>query len=356
MVSSTAFVSSHSANPSLYADTTLFTPVPDADSPLVESLVDFITSGGKALFYGPISRADKRVTSLLNLKTAVSLEGELSLENHLRLDCIESGAYPERIIHRPLSCAGGIAEILADPADPSTTPCAAYRQNGENRIAALTRSDPTWNGGRVGWVRGTVSSSTDRPTSSRPIPDDPAELYHGSRLARLILTEFDLLLGVDKAVPEDRAPLLFVSRSNNGFFFSGHAPDTTVRSRFRLPLGAPIVNGLETRLEDGCSTYYLGKSFHRQCRAFVEQDAPGTLSCLERGARSLKVKRCLQISGLKQATLRFFPEADAVDRPITATRFIRQYDPSPEPVPFTFSEDRSHLIIHDYTGDLTLEW
>ena len=129
-----------------------------------------------------------------------------------------------------------------------------------------------------------------------------------------------------------------------------------MRSRFRLPLGAPIVNGLETRLEDGCSTYYLGKSFHRQCRAFVEQDAPGTLSCLERGARSLKVKRCLQISGLKQATLRFFPEADAVDRPITATRFIRQYDPSPEPVPFTFSEDRSHLIIHDYTGDLTLEW
>lgn len=356
VVSSTCFTKSHALNPSLYAGTILFTPVPDEGSPLVEPLVDFLGSGGQILFFGPTLRADRRITSLLNLDIDEPLSGEFSLENHLTLDLLESGAYPDRILHRPLSCAGGVEEVVKDRSDPATTVCAVYHQGEKARVAALVRREPSWNKGALGWIRGTDSAATDHPTSSRLVVDDVREWFHGGLLARLMLAEFGIRLELDKATLEDRSPLLFVSRSNNGFFFSGHAPDTTVRSRFKLPYGAPIMTGLETRLQGGCSTYYLGKAFHRECRLFVEQEEPGTISCLERGPRYLEIERRLQVSGLKNATVRFFPQADSGDKLVTMTRFVRQYDPDPEPVSFVLADDRSHLVVQDYTGALTIAW
>lgn len=356
VVSTGNFVSSYAAVPELYADTVLFTPVPDAGSPLVEPFLDFVASGGRILFFGPVPCADERIVHLLNLKSIEPLSGEFELMREFELDRIENGSYPDRILHRQLSCAGGIGETLADATDADTTVGAVYLQGEQRRVAALVRRQAAWNGGIVGWVRGTVSAATDHPTSSRLVQDDAGEFFQGSLLVRLLLTEFGIYLGVDKRVSQDRAPLTFVSRSNNGFFFSGHAPDSTVRNRFKLPWGAPVMTGMETRLEEGCTTYFSGKSFHRECRVFVEQQEPSTLSCLERGSRYLEVKRRLQISGLKDATLRFFPEADCMDRKVTITRFIRQYDPAPEPIPFTFDEEGKYLEVRAYTGALEIAW
>ena len=75
----------------------------------------------------------------------------------------------------------------------------------------------------------------------------------------------------------------------------------------KFPYGAPVLDGYDTVLEDGCAIYHFPKSEHRECRVFVEQN-DGIVSCCEVAPVSLQYRRRIKVSGLKNATVRFLAE------------------------------------------------
>jgi len=295
------------------------------------------------------------VMDLLGLETAEPLSGELALEPLPTVDRWESGTMPSRLHHRALTSAGGIAEVLRATEADGVSGCVTVHSEGEERTAALVRADPSWEGGAVGWVRGTNAYGGGR--SRLPVLDDAGEFYYGSSLMRYVLGELGYTFTSDKPDGSTRTPLCFVSRSNNGYFFTGYTPATTVRSRFRFPFGAPLLIGWETRLEDGFSAYAFGRSFHEECRVFVEQDAATTVSCVESPSRNVKVKRRLEVTGLERATLRFYRESDALDRPVGMARrtggFIRGTESD---VDFEMSDGGRQAVARDVSGGVLIFW
>ncbi len=137
-----------------------------------------------------------------------------------------------------------------------------------------------------------------------------------------------------------KPPTMTVSRSDNGFFFSVYNCDTTSDTYLKFPLGAPILSGGETELVDGFSSYRFHRCEHRECRLFVEQGA-GVLSCHEKNPNSIRFRRRIELHGLEDATVCFFPESYCRDdaymcdakitpdsTPILDPRLVRVDDPN----------------------------
>jgi hypothetical protein len=159
------------------------------------------------------------------------------------------------------------------------------------------------------YFRGTNSN---RHTGRRLLtPDNPEEFFHGPLLMRYVLREFGYTFLHDRLRPAVRSPVVCVARSNNGFFFSGYTPDTTVKQRFRFPQGAPLLLGYETMLEEGCSTYHLPRGWHRECRVFVTQAGDGRIGFNERHSNEKNVVRRMEVDGLANATVIFYPGQEA---------------------------------------------
>lgn len=120
------------------------------------------------------------------------------------------------------------------------------------------------------------------------------------------LKDFGIFISYEKYADE-KNPVFMCHRYNNAFMFSVYAPSTTVKTKIRFPYGAPVLDGYDTVLENGCATYHFPKSEHRECRVFVEQN-DGIVSCCEVAPVSFQYRRRIQVSGLKNATVRFLPE------------------------------------------------
>ena len=189
----------------------------------------------------------------------------------------------------------------------------------------------------MAWVRGTNSRAY---TGGHLLtPDSPKQWFQGDLLMRLVLEAFDYRISVSKQVPEQRNPVTSISRHDGGFIFSGYVPNTNVEQRLRLPQGAPLLVGVETRLADGQACYRLPRAWHRECRVFVEQ-REGELSCVEQISGEIGVKRRLLVTGLVDATLRFYPEPG---RPKVTMQ--------PKPRPPLFGPFRKYEARHDALGD-----
>ncbi len=104
-----------------------------------------------------------------------------------------------------------------------------------------------------------------------------------------------------------KPPTMTVSRYDNGFWFAVYNTETTTCSRLKFPLGAPVLLGGETKLEDGYATYHFARSEYRECRIFVQQEN-GVIGAREATPLVASVRRRFIISGLKDATVYFFPE------------------------------------------------
>ena len=76
----------------------------------------------------------------------------------------------------------------------------------------------------------------------------------------------------------------------------------------KFPYGAPILDGYDAVIKDGCAEYHFPKAEHRECRVFVEQKE-GIVSCRELAPVSVEYRRRIEVSGLKNATVRFFAES-----------------------------------------------
>ncbi len=105
-----------------------------------------------------------------------------------------------------------------------------------------------------------------------------------------------------------KPPTMTVSRSDNGFFFSVYNSNTTSDALMKFPLGAPILSGGETELSDGFSNYRFARCEHRECRIFVHQSS-GVISCHEKNPNNVRFRRRIELRGLEDATVCFFPES-----------------------------------------------
>jgi hypothetical protein len=355
-------------DPARFSESILVSPVPEAGSDWESALLPFVEGGGRALLYGPVTRASERLLDALNLTPAAPLEGEFELAIHAQTDLLHPDALAGKLIHPGLFSAGGMDGVVREPSDAFTRELATATQGGASRAAIVTRALPAWNGGRLAWVRGTVACDPEKVGGHLLVPFGAATSYPGERLTRLALQAFGLEVLIEKpsahrlerlmetALPDQTCPLTCISRHRNGFIFSGYTPDTTYRVHFRMPQGAPILTGYETLLADGRSTYSMPRAWRRECRVFIEQPE-GEVGCRTVSPGTYGVRNRLLVSGLCQATLRFYPEPGSEDR-VAILRDPRWPFVHGDFLPLARKHDQwgRYLEAAGVTGDVMITW
>ncbi len=354
VVSTASFQSAYSNKPEMFNGSILVSIDPAAGSPLEKLLISYVEKGGRLLVYGPADHAGQAFQDFLNLSNKTPLEGEFTVDGDLSTDQLTE-KYPLRLRHLALFSGGGIATTLLNAKDPNTKIMATVSQGSDHRDIAWSRALPAWHGGKVAYLRGTNSSTF--MGGKLLTPDDPEKWFTGPLLLRYALKAFDFNYGIDKAGPAVKNPVLTISRSNNAFIFSGYSPNTTVLQKFRLPQGAPVFTGFETRLKNGFSTYSMPTAWHKECRIFVEQ-AEGILSCKEEYSGQREISRRLQLAGLQKATVRIYPGEAAT--PESLQVFLNSSYPW-KTGRITFKEEENKTfgkcyVVENVTGTLGIAW
>jgi hypothetical protein len=131
-----------------------------------------------------------------------------------------------------------------------------------------------------------------------------------------------------------------------------------VTLRLRFPHGAPILHGYETWLENGHSTYSMPRAWHRECRCFVEQAEEGEISCVERISEEIGIRRRIMLTGLKNATIHFYPEIRPAGPPVRmeSGRIRATFFDSEKRIEYSPEESGRRLIVREVTGDLLISW
>ncbi len=353
VISTTSFQSAIGRKQHLFDESILVSVAPDSGSAFENALISFVRSGGKLIIYGPADHSGESFLALMNLKNESPLEGEFHISSVFSHETEEKNE-PDQINHRKLFCGGGMRTVLKDATDASTRLYVKMEQNNQERDAVWVRARPEWNGGKVAYVRGTNSSSFQGGKLLKP--DDPQKWVIGGIYLRKVLQAFGLYYGFEKHDPAVKDPMLTIARSNNGFYFSGYVPNTTVRQQFKFPQGAPLLNGFQTVLDSGRSTYYLPTAWHRECRIFVQQSA-GIVSCKEIYSGEREISRRLEITGLENATVRIYPE-DRVTEQMLRIYLNSGYPWKTGQIPFKAGEKEfgKNYIVEKVSGSLVVAW
>ncbi len=380
VVSTNGFVSSRAARPTMYDGSIIVTPVPDAGSKLEAELLATVRSGGQVILYGPTRHASAELRGLLGLELAEPLSGDLKISLQVRpIDSFRSGGCAETICHRPVMSAGGMEEVLSGgKAAEGVTVCASVSESAEgaeaggeagaghaaaSRVAALICRRKDFSGGTLAWVRGTSSNSLIK-NQALPQPDDSRQRFNGEVLMRMVLAELGYEFALARQSVQQRSPYNLMSRHDNGLYFSGYAPNSTVVQQIRLPQGAPLMIGLDTEIVDGRATYMPGRSWHYECRVFVEQDDSTVIGCVEQPTVMVGLHRRLYLTGFSHATLRvYLPreiEAEQVEMLLNPTDPANMLltEEEDRTVSFRLVEDRlgRYFEARDVTGDVLLSW
>jgi len=304
------FLKARQAKGSMFDETILVCPAPDAGSALAEALIAHLESGGRVLLYGPLHEADARLQALLNIKIGEPISGDLRIRTNLNLDTLGNGSFPEKLRFRELLSGGGLRELY--PVDGITNGEALAEAFGEDVRRLFAASCVTAAGGVLGWVRGALSENADKH-SMLPFKDDPKECFFSERLLRAVLEKFGIVLRFSKPTLDTLDPLILAARVRNGWTFSGFTPSTNVQLKWKLPDGVPVPVGCDVFIEsDGCGSMALSRAWHRECRVFVQQSDPGEVSCAERTSGAVDVQRRLAVTGLKNATVIFYHDSSAI--------------------------------------------
>lgn len=357
VISTTSFQSVIVKNPDLFKYSILVAIAPEAGSTLEKALIQFVEKGGKLIVYGPVDHSSQTFTDFLNLKNESPLDGEMKISSYYMPDLLER-TFPKVLNHRSLLSGGGICSNLKNRKDSNTKMLVQVEQSGTKRDIAWVRCKPEWQGGKVVYLRGTNSSNF---LGGRLLtPDDPTKWFTGPLLSRYALHEFGFNFSVDKQNPAVKSPVLTISRSNNAFVFSGYNPSNTVKLRFKMPQGAPILFGLETKLENGNSTYTMPTAWNRECRVFVEQNS-GIVSYKELYSGQLDISRRFQINGLKNATVRIYPEEKISDKQFHAYVNVYKKDEYPwlgGDIPFVKGNESlgNYYELKNVSGELVVAW
>lgn len=353
VISSSNFAPALAANPNLFNQSILVSIIPDANSTYEKTLTDFIQNGGKVILYGPADYTSAAFKKLLNLKQSTAIEGEFIISKGYNIDSIRSEV-PQTIRHEALFSGSGISTQVENQTDEATKVLVTVSQNTVKRDVAWVRAAKDWKGGKVVYLRGTNSSHYDG--GQLLTPDDPQKYFCGPVYMRYLLKEFGLEYGIDKYSVDIQNPVLSISRSNNAFFFSGYVPNTTVKHKFRLPQGIPVFNGCDADVVKGQGLYSFPLSWNKECRFFVEQEG-GVVSCREMISGELGITRRLQLTGLKNAVVRIYPEDHISDEQLNVY-LNAAYPWKKGKIPFTKGEPAfgKSYKVENVSGSLVVSW
>ncbi len=299
----------------------LVSPVPTAGTAWERLLLDYVEAGGDVMLYGPMAQAGEALRARLGIALAEPLEGEFEVDLLYGADWLgdpDEDDYADLCVHDPLVNAGGLAEVAVewaelDMADEDTNPWAApgrlgmFRQGDQARLV-WANDDALEGPGSLTWIRGTVTGKV--PSGGHLlVARNARECFPAERLLRWALDVPGYETTVVKREPVQADPMTCIARHANAFFFSGYQPDSTVSLCFSFRQGMPVLNGCDTWVEGGhATTYTMPRAWHRECRVFVVQDADTLLSCREVHSGMIGIARRMLVTGLQDATVRFFHE------------------------------------------------
>jgi len=292
VISADNFVDAISSNPGAFDARVLVSIVPLAGSDYEKAIINYVKRGGKVIFYGKSKRASGDFLELAGIRlTDDEVKGECCVEVLYETDRVNHGALSQLINHRTHMCAGNICVLMMDNA--VTTPF--VKVNG--KVAGIL-------GQNFVWLEGTLCA--DYISGHLITPDDETKYYSMESLMRKALDYLGIKIRFVKEYPDSFEPMLNISRHENAFLFSVCAKDTTTAVRVKMPLGAPVFTGRETRIDkEGFGVQNFSKSEFLECRVFVEQEE-GVVSCHDMTPGSFFRNRRIRITGLNNATVRFF--------------------------------------------------
>jgi hypothetical protein len=309
------------------------------DENIFALLTEFIINGGKVLFYGPVD--NERLLNFLGLETAPMVEGVL--------ETVVEGV-SVTIKHESIYSAGGIANI-ATAKDVNVI--AEVRRNKQKLPIAMTR--PVGNG-TAAWIRGT-NSFVILQNGRYPEMHERDKYFYPESLMRVLLGKLGYGCEFDKYSTEQPDPVIVTNYSRNALYLSSYVPDMNTAERLKFPEGAPVFVETETIIKNGLSVYHFPKAVHWECRVFVEME-DGAVKCTEHILETPEVKRRIEVSGLKNATVRFRPESGYED----TTKVLLNHVCAPfMEGDFLEPEQESRfagtvLTYHNVTGKILISW
>lgn len=328
MVTSTADFVGH--DKALYQQSIIITPVPKAGSAFEREILEYVHAGGKVIFYGNTILAGDKFKDFFGFTYAEEIAGELAV--------LVEGKDCGKLMHTPVICGGGISEAST---------AAEVFALAENRPVGVQK-------GNCFWVRGTASCKYVSRNALLEMYND-REYFLGENLMLNALGKLGYELQFEKTEAE-RTPVIMLHRNNHALIISVFQDSTTVKTKLRFPLGAPILDAYETVLENGYATYHFPKSEHREIRAFVEQN-DGIVKCREYPPATYdwRNRRRIQICGLKNATVRFLGEtycAENLEVLLDPTGVFESWSSKPIEWKYVTIEGTRVCELRNITGDL----
>lgn len=280
-----------SSKPDLLAGSILVAPVLPESYGLTEFLVRYAESGGRVLFYGPLDQSPI-LREKLEIEIGGTLEGDFTFgEQTLR--------------HLPFLSAGPWREVTK-----TSTHSIKATQGGQERAVAQFREIGA---GQIIWVRGSIATAEYDPENPAPIRGprlsqlDAAQFITTEEITRGLLDKMGLAIDWAKHTPANASPLLTIHRHRNAFVFSGGQPNGSIPFHISLKMGAPLFPSLQNQVKGMTTTYVGPPSWHHVCRTFVEESGESLVTCRIIPAIQHGYTERLLISGLRDATVRFFP-------------------------------------------------
>ena len=358
--------------------------------------------GARFLIYGSLAGAPQALLSRLGLSLAEPLTGEFEVVGAARRaarpgsadfqsaardagDTVSTGALAARIRVTPALDGGGLCEVLAAPhADAATAERAeaslpnkdaqalypdaqalypdaqalscASSPSGARRVLAARR-------GAFAYVRSVTPCDGINLENRRHFDyAPPTQIFPVERLMRAALAALSgWSFAADLPTPVTPPPRTNLSRHDNAFLFHIYTPDTTASLRVRTPYGAPLLTERETLLRGGEAIWHPDKSWRRECRLFADGQTEGVVSVKTGFAAYPGFAGHLQVKGLENATLRFFPPADFAgsrDGGSTVELVRSNWNMLAEPVAPEWEDtpDGPCAVWRNVTGDIFIGW
>jgi len=284
---------------SIYSESILVSPVPISGSEYERVILHYAQNGGRVLFYGGVDRAGESFKKLINVKITDGIRGAVKVQALEFADFYEDGKYPDEINLKEFISAGKLNTVNADDKSDVKAVC-----NAGGRVLATF-------GGNFAWYRAPLGSEY-KEGNSHLVPDDANKFMYGEVILRSVLARFGFEIKLKKPSADIQSPVVMINRSDNAYMFSAYTPSTTVELNLKMPQGAPLLMGYETVLKDGYASYRLPRAEHRECRIFVKQEESSVVSCKEITPVEYETRRRLEVTGLKNATVCFYPETYAI--------------------------------------------
>ncbi|MBQ8753738.1 MAG: hypothetical protein IJZ19_01765 [Lentisphaeria bacterium] len=235
-----------------------------------------LDKGIRAIFYGSLNSAPQEIAELFHLRAGEPLTGEAKVRCSMAEDEYADHSIAERIIIHPQYTNGGLTEIC----DVPDHVLAAVSFGTEERAVVVKRV--LENGTVTGFVR-TLLPSGDVNTDSPRFDYSPKnEICPTATLMRYLLAEFGWKFSNRMWESTFPVPQVTISRNDNAFYFNIFAYDTTAEMRVNTPYGAPILQEMETRIdENGDAVWHPDRSWHKECRCFVKQKQSGVIRAMD---------------------------------------------------------------------------